>query len=248
MITRHSIVIDSQNLSYIDTGQTDKPVVVLVHGVGASSRYLLPLAMKLQVDYRVLGLDFPGFGRSNDETSSTDIVDYVSIHHAFLQKLSVRPLALIGNSFGAQIIVEQIAGHPNDALSVVLLGPSINKNERNLPMQILRFMQDAVVEPKGADTKLVLKDYRDAGVKNIARSLRAAIGHSIEASIENLHLPVLIVRGENDPIVPDDWVKELQRRAPQARLVTLKEAAHVTNLHNPDQAVIAIREFLQTLV
>ncbi len=59
----------------IPTPHTDP--VVLVHGLGVSSRYMLPTLALLAPRYRVFAPDLPGFGHSvtevcfNDRTRST---------------------------------------------------------------------------------------------------------------------------------------------------------------------------------
>lgn len=46
------------------SASADTPDVVLVHGLGLSGTYLLPMAQELARDYRVWVPDLPGFGRS----------------------------------------------------------------------------------------------------------------------------------------------------------------------------------------
>src|SRR3712207_9324005 len=43
----------------------DCPAVVLVHGLGVSNRYMLPIAEHLARDFRVYAPDLPGFGLSD---------------------------------------------------------------------------------------------------------------------------------------------------------------------------------------
>jgi pimeloyl-ACP methyl ester carboxylesterase len=46
-------------------GRVGAPAVVLLHGLGVSSRYMLPLARELAPHFRVYAVDLPGFGRSS---------------------------------------------------------------------------------------------------------------------------------------------------------------------------------------
>src|SRR5262249_30277802 len=43
----------------------NRPTVVLVHGLGLSNRYMVPLAQALAPFYRVFAPDLPGFGKSD---------------------------------------------------------------------------------------------------------------------------------------------------------------------------------------
>jgi 2-hydroxy-6-oxonona-2,4-dienedioate hydrolase len=45
-----------------DPAPEENPMVVLVHGLVVSSRYMVPAAELLAADYRVYAPDLPGFG------------------------------------------------------------------------------------------------------------------------------------------------------------------------------------------
>jgi 2-hydroxy-6-oxonona-2,4-dienedioate hydrolase len=52
-----------------------RPPVVLVHGYGMSSRYMVPLALELARDFVVYVPDLPGFRRSSKPRKVLDIVE-----------------------------------------------------------------------------------------------------------------------------------------------------------------------------
>src|SRR5207244_7249891 len=49
------------------------PVVVFVHGIGVSSRYMVPTALKLAETCRVYAPDLPGFGLSAKPSEFLDV-------------------------------------------------------------------------------------------------------------------------------------------------------------------------------
>jgi pimeloyl-ACP methyl ester carboxylesterase len=51
------------------------PAIVLVHGLGVSSRYMAALARELAPFYRVHAVDLPGFGRSEKPPRPLGVVD-----------------------------------------------------------------------------------------------------------------------------------------------------------------------------
>ena len=69
-LRRHSLVIDGRHVNVhelsvlrpTDAEQPDLPTFVLVHGLGVSSRYFVPLAELLSRHGRVVVFDLPGFG------------------------------------------------------------------------------------------------------------------------------------------------------------------------------------------
>ena len=56
-------------------------------------------------------------------------------------------------------------------------------------------------------------------------------------------MPVLVVRGQRDPIVSQRWVQELTARLPNGRLVTTR-GAHTPNFSEPDSFASVVRAFL----
>src|SRR5947208_3308850 len=62
---------------------------------------------------------------------------------------------------------------------------------------------------------------------------------------EILDVPVLVVRGTRDPIVPQRWAEEAARRLPQGRLVVVRGAAHTMNFTSPDELARVVRPFVE---
>jgi pimeloyl-ACP methyl ester carboxylesterase len=86
---------------------------VLVHGLGLSGRYMLPLAACLADAYRVFLPDLPGFGDSSHPHEVLDVGGLADALAAWLDAMDLPRVALLGNSFGCQIIVDLAARHPD---------------------------------------------------------------------------------------------------------------------------------------
>jgi 2-hydroxy-6-oxonona-2,4-dienedioate hydrolase len=54
----------------------------------------------------------------------------------------------------------------------------------------------------------------------------------------------LVVRGEHDPIVPQEWAKRLTAMLPKAQLVVIPGAAHAVNFNAPIPLARAVVRFL----
>jgi 2-hydroxy-6-oxonona-2,4-dienedioate hydrolase len=86
--------------------------VVLVHGLGLSGRYMLPLVVELAADHAVFLPDLPGFGDSSHPHEVLDVDGLADALAAWIEALRLQRPALLGNSFGCQIIVALAAHHP----------------------------------------------------------------------------------------------------------------------------------------
>ena len=66
-------------------------------------------------------------------------------------------------------------------------------------------------------------------------------------TLAQIDLPVLVIAGEDDQIIPLFEVKAMHAALPSSRLVTVPEAGHLPNLENPIQFNQAIIKFLSEI-
>ena len=98
------INIDGYDINYIDEGSGD--AVLLLHGWGSNLKCFISLINLLKSKYRVLALDYPGFGESDELKKSFSVDDYCDIVVDFLVKLDIKKVTLIGHSYGGRIILK----------------------------------------------------------------------------------------------------------------------------------------------
>ena len=109
------------NIFFYDSGPSDKPALMLIHGLGDDAdtwrHVFIPLAEK----YRVIALDLPGFGRSekpNRIYSPSFLRDCIV---ALMDKLMLGSAWLIGNSLGAMLAEAVALKHPKKVTGLTLL-------------------------------------------------------------------------------------------------------------------------------
>jgi 2-hydroxy-6-oxonona-2,4-dienedioate hydrolase len=91
---------------------------------------------------------------------------------------------------------------------------------------------------------VVIKDYLRAGLRRTIQTSRYILRDRIEEKLPQMTSPVLVVRGERDPIVSQEWVESVDRLLPDSKLVVIPEAAHVVNFSHPAELANAVRLFL----
>ncbi|GHT80031.1 alpha/beta hydrolase [Spirochaetia bacterium] len=122
-----------ETIFYYDTGAaagadtnavSQKPAMVLIHGLGDEAdswRHLIPL---LQGGYRVLAPDLPGFGRSaacGRITIKRHIAAVLSLLEATGCASPTRPAVLVGNSMGTGIAEGVAIARPDLVRGLILL-------------------------------------------------------------------------------------------------------------------------------
>lgn len=80
--------------------------MVLVHGLVVSSRYMVPTLERLAPYHRVYAPDLPGFGKSDKPPRVLNVAELSDSLVAWMEKIGLKSAALVGNSFGCQIIAD----------------------------------------------------------------------------------------------------------------------------------------------
>ncbi len=230
----HARVIDAR------VGGAD---VVLLHGLGVSGRYMLPLARELASNFRLHIPDLPGFGASGHPPAALDIPGLATALLAWLDDVGLTEPAVVANSLGCQVAVEAMTQRPCAFTRAVLIGPTFDRRGRSLVVQALRLVRTAVHEDPRL-TRIVAGDYRACGVRRALATARHGLAHPLEASLPAVAKPVLVVRGGRDAVVPQRWAHEVTDALPDGRLAVLPGHGHALNYSAPGPLAAAIRPFL----
>jgi pimeloyl-ACP methyl ester carboxylesterase len=217
--------------------------VVLVHGVGVSGRYMVPLAERLTSDYRVYVPDLPGFGHSDKPPHLLDVPGLADALAEWLRTAGPGQASLIGNSLGCQLIVDLAVRYPDLVERAVLVGPTTDSRVRNVIRLLARGVLDLPHEALGLHPILVA-DYLRAGPVRTLRTLQAGVDDPLMDKVPRVRAPVLVVRGDRDPIAPRRWVREMAARLPNGRWAEIPGAAHAAHFSAPERLVELMRPFL----
>lgn len=221
----------------------DAPAVVLVHGVIVSGRYLLPLARALARDVTVVVPDLPGYGLSAAPPAPPALADLADAAIACAEGLGHRRVALVGNSFGAQIALEAATRHPERVERLVLLGPTTDPRARSLARQYARW-QGCAPDEHRAILPVMARDVLDMGVRRARHLLGVMLADAPEAKCAGIAAPALVVRGDRDRVVPAAWAAELAGRLPAGRLATVPGYAHMPHWSGTAALAPIVRRFV----
>jgi 2-hydroxy-6-oxonona-2,4-dienedioate hydrolase len=215
-----------------DAWDADARGVILVHGVGATARYFDPLLRELDGRAAAAAVELPGIGGSSASRLPRDIAQQADVLAAWLRATGRHPAVLVGNSMGAQTVVELAIRHPALVERLVLIGPTMDQAARSPLRQIRRLLVDATVE-RPSLIALTLADTFRTRRRAVYRYFRAALDHHIEERVPLVAAPILVVRGERDVVVPRRWARTVAAAAPQGRFVEVPGAAHAAHHGRP---------------
>jgi pimeloyl-ACP methyl ester carboxylesterase len=150
---------------------------------------------------------------------------------------------LLGNSQGCQVIANLAVRHPDLVERAVLQGPTSPPEERSWFRQYIRWRQNAPYNPRSLDP-ITWGEYRRSGYWRVLRTFHYSLKDHIEDHLPQIEVPVLIVRGECDPICKADWAERLTQLVPRGRLVQIPKVAHTLVYTAPAELAAVTRSFL----
>jgi pimeloyl-ACP methyl ester carboxylesterase len=242
------------------------PAIVCVHGLGGSSNTFTPL-MPAMARHRVVRVDLPGSGRSQQAEGALDIDRYVATLLEICERLKISRAHWVGHSMG-NIVLQHIAvSQPRRVASLAMFGPLITppdaartairaraaKAREGLPgmQEIAQALLQASIS---ADTSerlpIAVAFVRESLMRQdgeaYARSCEA-LAAAQPAAVESIESPVLLVTGDEDGVAPPQAVRAMAdrlHRAASKRVVVLPRCGHWTPIERPEECGRALREFL----
>jgi pimeloyl-ACP methyl ester carboxylesterase len=120
------------------------------------------------------------------------------------------------------------------------------------PERIVRKVLDYIVFDPGAVTDAQIEGYAAPLRKRHTRralveTARQIVPQGLDRLVERfpqIRLPVLLLWGRHDHVIPLWVAKRLQRDLPNARLIVLERSGHVPAEELPDESLAALRAFL----
>lgn len=221
----------------------DSPCIVLVHGIGVASRDFLELGALLAPRARVYAVDLPGFGESGKPPRPLNIVHQADALAAWMDATGLERATLLGNSVGCQVVAHVAVRRPELADRLILIGPTFDPRARTFARAIARFARNGRYEPLRL-LPIQIRDCYAAGPNRLIASFRLAMRDRIEEQLAQIGAPVLIVRGELDRLVPQEWAEDLVRVAPDGRLAVVPAAAHAVSFSLPEALARIVLPFL----
>jgi len=222
--------------------ERDALTIVLVHGLGLSCRYMLPTAQALLGDYHLLAPDLPGFGDSTKPDRVLTIDELADSLAAWIVKLKLQPV-LLGNSLACQIIAAAMERHPAIAAAAILQGPTTPPNERSIFWQFIRWRQNLGYDPP--DMKVISRDdYLKSGRRRVGMTFLHGLRDAMEKRLSRIGQPVLVVRGELDPICRREWARTIAERLPRGSFAEIPGVAHTLVFTAPAPLAEVSRKFL----
>jgi pimeloyl-ACP methyl ester carboxylesterase len=271
-----NIVLRQMRFHFLEWGQPDAPVIVLLHGGHQSAHSWDLVSLHLAQRYRVLALDQRGHGDSEWARDVTYSNNEMSLDaEAFIGAMGLRHPVLIGHSMGGRNAM--LLTRRNQALLraavIVDVGPELSEQGRAAIAGFVQVNQEfddlehfvrnvRQYDPyrsrehiertvkynmlQRADGKFVSKCDSNPRRLNIVRG-SGPLDNITLADAAAFDLPVLLVRGGNSNILTPAAAERFAAALPYGTLVTVPDCGHNVHGQNTKGFIGAVDGFLDTL-
>jgi len=191
-----------------------------------------------------------------------------------LEHFGVDRAILVGNSAGGMVSMQAALAHPEKVVALILVDAAVYVGSRTpawlkpvlftpqmrhlgplISRQLVRFGPDLIKlawhDPSQLPAEMIELYRRPFLVHNWDRALweftMASRPSNLTDHLQEFSLPVLVITGDDDRIVPTRDSIRLARELPNASLVVIKNAGHLPHEENPQVFMQEVKDFVQKL-
>jgi pimeloyl-ACP methyl ester carboxylesterase len=225
---------------YAEISGAGRPLI-LIHGLGGSSRCWARNVPALARACRVHVIDLLGFGRSRGQRFV--LRDAAGLLVRWMDQLGLGRASVVGHSMGGFIAACLAAQFPERVERLGLVAAAALPVERLSLHHAWRIVRRLSHLP--LTLLLVLcTDALRAGPVTLIKALRELLSTDIRLDLAGIDAPTLIIWGEHDATLPLAVGRQLHRHLPQAAFLVLTGAGHFPMWDRPSAFNEAVMQFL----
>ena len=273
------------HVAYVERNPGGKGPIVLVHGLGSNLKFWrYQIDTLAEKGYRVIALDLPGFGKSDKPASFPYTMEAMAdVVAELVSALHLEKPIVVGHSMGGQTALSYAIRFPDKLKALVLTSPAgfepFSQREKDWFLKVFstRLIKKAteyqiwgsiraqnfqswkpeyewLIEERVRVAKTPEFDqYAYANVRTVAGLTN---NDFVRGSLDKIHVPTLIVFGEDDSLIPNPFLhggraRELMEIGHQgikgSELVGLPGCGHVVQMDCSDGYNAAVLKFLGAL-
>ena len=242
-----TVEVLGRTVAWSVTGAGPEPVV-LVHGFGGDHLGWLLVQPQLAPVATTHAIDLPGHGASSKDVGPGDPAFFAEVVLGFMDALGLASAHLVGHSMGGGVCIAAALARPDRIRSLTLLAPATLGSHANVafveafialdrPEQVRPLLAQVFADPKIISRQvedLVTAYKRTPGVTEALRTIADALFRrdgtpkvTYRDRLGGLPMPVRLVWGEADRIVPVEAADGLPTNVVVTRVPAIGHAPHI---------------------
>ncbi|WP_043931916.1 alpha/beta fold hydrolase [Bacillus sp. EB01] len=257
-----SVKVGNTEISYFDNGK-GKPIVLL-HGFAGSKLYWEKVIPELAAGYRVIAPDFHGHGDSTMGLEKFSIEEMADAIKELLEYTGLQKVTMFGHSMGGYVTLAFAEKYPEmlDGFSLVHSTGSSDSEEAKAGREsnakkVVEEGLDILIH--GLAPKLFSPDNEEHCKDEIDQVKKIGLSTSIKGTVsallamkerrdrndvlENTDLPVLLVAGEYDQVIPPEKTFSVEK--PNIEHHLIHGAGHMSMYEEPEELIKVMKQFLE---
>jgi pimeloyl-ACP methyl ester carboxylesterase len=262
-------------IHYRDEGNKDGPAILLIHGSNSLLQTWEPLVALLGDKYRLISLDLYGHGLTGpNPTGAYDADTNIAAAVKVLDTVGVDKAYWVGNSMGGWLTWRAGLSVPERTVGLVLIDASGAQVEQKGELYLgARLAQSAIGKmllPK-ITPRILVKSSLEENFAQPERLTEVQVDRYWEllrfpgnrqasldraktprepekwADVKNLKMPVLLLWGEKDKVIPLSHARAFEAAIPGSKLITYADAGHLPMEETPEQVARDIDDWIESL-
>lgn len=244
---------DNIELAYSIEGEGD--TIFLLHGWGCDRNIWNVTSEMLREHFRVVAVDFAGFGQSAEPREVWGVEEYTRSIEALAKHLAIESPTLVGHSFGGRVSI--LYASRNKVSKVILTDAAGVKPRRTwsyyrkvYTFKLMKALLPALIGRQKAQM-LIDERRQRAGSSDYNRAtpmMRAILSKCVNEDLcsvmPKVSAPVLLFWGDKDTATPIADAYKMERLMPDAALVVAEGAGHFAMLEQAELWKASVKSFL----
>lgn len=257
MMYKRSINIEGLDIQYYQSKESGKPVIFL-HGSSLSASIFVRQFVDpvLSDKYRLIAIDFPGFGESGHSQSPENdytVEGYAKLLTRFCKKLELCDTVYVGHGTGGNILVNAIE-ELTRTKGIVLISSAPLKNPVDMNMYLehpaiplfykpnltdgeINLISSSLVEPETAYPDFLPEVIKGADPNSRKYLFDSAFNADYKDQtkvLSELNIPIALLHGEKDQLVNYAYLKNLTiKNLWDKEIIIISDSGHLLFYENP---------------
>ncbi len=242
-----------------ESGDTNAPAILFLHGGGASGWTWEPVTERLP-SYHCLVPDLPAHGKSLEEKFTIQgTVDQLA--ELVEEKAAGKEVSLVGLSLGAQLGLSMLALFPQRFNAAILSGllaepmPSMMSvidwsTRLYMPFRNIPWLVRANMKYNGVSEEYFSQFAEDTRLltnEGFLDFMRANITYEMPANLKDVQTPTLILVGEKEVRSVFQSARDVTRNFPNSKALIVEGAIHNWLLQKPDLFAQVVQAWIEKL-
>ncbi len=232
-MNRFYVETKNGKISYLK--RDGNPLIIMLHGLGGMGNNFMKIASCINPDYGLIFPDLLGHGNSERPSDITVKLQAESIHE-LIENLDIKKYYIGGNSYGGWVSLYHEYMH-NGAEGIILISsagtnPTVSEyggeNEKSFIERVMR------MNPSNNPQTL----------ENILHNNGSGEYKITEEMLSKIDCKALIIWGENDPIIPIEYGRFINKGLKNSEFHIIKGGGHITQVTHPERVCSLVNNFL----